>query len=33
MAKSVACVKKVDNNCEADVKPVPPRSNKNAKPK
>jgi osmotically-inducible protein OsmY len=33
MAKSVACVKKVDNKCEADVKTVPPRSNKNAKPK
>ena len=33
MAKSVACVKKVDNKCEADVKTVPPRANKNAKPK
>ena len=33
MAKSVACVKKVDNKCEADVKAVPPRANKNAKPK
>lgn len=29
MAKSVACVKKVDNKCEAEVKTVPPK----AKPK
>jgi osmotically-inducible protein OsmY len=34
MAKSVACVKKVDNKCEAEVKTTPPKaSNKNAKPK
>ena len=34
MAKSVACVKKVDNKCEAEAKTAPPRaSNKNAKPK
>jgi len=32
MAKAVACVKKVDNKCEADVKTVPPKA-KNAKPK
>jgi hypothetical protein len=31
MAKSVACVKKVDNKCEAEVKSAPPK--KNAKPK
>lgn len=33
MAKGVACVKKVENKCEAEVKTVPPRVNKNAKPK
>lgn len=34
MAKSVACVKKVDNKCEAETKTAPPKSsNKNAKPK
>ncbi len=34
MAKSVDCVKKVDNKCEAEVKAVPPKAkNKNAKPK
>ncbi|HLF84380.1 MAG TPA: BON domain-containing protein [Blastocatellia bacterium] len=34
MAKSVACVKKVNNKCEAEVKTVPPKaSKKNAKPK
>lgn len=31
MAKSVACVKKVDNKCEAEVKSAPPK--RNAKPK
>lgn len=34
MAKSVACVKKVDNKCEAETKTAPPKAaNKNAKPK
>ena len=33
MAKSVDCVKKVENKCEADVKTVPPKRNKNASPK
>lgn|SRR5512138_1993507 len=34
MAKSVACVKKVENKCEAEVKTVPPRArSKNANPK
>ena len=32
MAKAVACVKKVDNKCEAEVKAVPPKA-KTAKPK
>lgn len=34
MAKGVACVKKVDNKCEAEVKTAPPKAtNKNTKPK
>jgi len=34
MAKSVICVKKVVNNCEAEKKSAPPKAtNKNAKPK
>lgn len=34
MAKAVACVKKVDNKCEAEAKMAPPKAtNKNAKPK
>ena len=33
MAKSVDCVKKVENKCEADVKTTPPKRNKNASPK
>jgi osmotically-inducible protein OsmY len=34
ITKSVECVKKVDNKCEAETKSVPPkRTNKNAKPK
>lgn len=31
-AKGVACVKKVVNNCEAEIKSVPPKA-KNSKPK
>jgi osmotically-inducible protein OsmY len=33
MAKSVDCVKKVENKCEAETKSVPPKRNKNATPK
>jgi osmotically-inducible protein OsmY len=34
MAKSVACVRKVNNKCEAEAKTAPPKAtNKNAKPK
>lgn len=34
MARGVACVKKVDNKCEAEKKATPPKAtNKNAKPK
>ncbi len=34
MAKSVVCVKKVENKCEAETKSAPPKAtNKNAKPK
>ena len=34
MAKGVACVKKVDNKCEAETKTAPPRAtNKNTKAK
>lgn len=32
IAKGVACVKKVDNKCEAEIKSAPPKA-KNAKPK
>ncbi len=34
IAKGVACVKKVDNKCEAETKTAPPKAtNKNTKPK
>lgn len=32
-AKSIACVKKVENKCEAEAKSVAPIKNSNAKPK
>ena len=33
MAKSIDCVKKVENKCEAETKSAPPKRNKNANPK
>ena len=33
MAKSVDCVKKVENKCEAETKSAPPKRTKNAPPK